>query len=46
MNEDVKTSQDITFLKEEFEKCKQCLTSDETTRAAIIEWRLKQIGQL
>lgn len=46
MNDDVKLSNDIRYLKEELEKCKQCLTETDTTRSAIIEWRLKQIGQL
>jgi len=44
MNDDVKDSNSIKFLKEELEKCKP-LTKDTTERAAIIEWKLKQLGQ-
>lgn len=46
MNKDVKECNDIKFLKEELEKCKQCLTDVDTERTAIIEWKLKQMGQL
>jgi len=45
MNKDVKESSDIKFLKEELKKCKP-LTTENIDRAAIIEWRLKQMGQV
>jgi hypothetical protein len=46
MNNDVKQSNNIKFLKEELEKCKDCRTENDTERSAIIEWKLKQLGQL
>jgi hypothetical protein len=46
MNNDVKESNNIKFLKEELEKCKKCQNETDTERAAIIEWKLKQMGQL
>jgi len=45
-NDDVRISNKVEFLKEELEKCKQCLNETDTERAAIIEWKLKQMGQL
>ena len=45
MNKDVKECNDIKFLKEELKKCKP-LTTENADRAAIIEWKLKQLGQL
>ena len=45
-NNDVRTRNEVKFLKEELEKCKQCLTDIDTERTAIIEWKLKQMGQL
>jgi hypothetical protein len=41
MNEDVKTTTNRQYLLDELAKC-QPLTKDNTERAAIIEWRLKQ----
>lgn len=43
MINDIKTTTDIKYLKEELAKCYP-LTEHTTEKAAIIEWRLKQLG--
>jgi hypothetical protein len=45
MNDDVKTSGSVAYLKQELKKCNP-LNANTTERAAIIEWRLKQLGQV
>jgi hypothetical protein len=42
-NDDIKTTTNIPYLLEELIKCNP-LTESNTDRAAIINWRLTQLG--